>query len=441
MKTIFFTLGTILALGKIAGAQNFLDAKQSDPNALGWMSGFPPEKEKIISASDGSFFAFPAIRYSVNHMREFYPTREVRATQEKPFKFKTKIDPNIDNIQFTPWDSDEKITWNDSLAKNYTDGIIIVHKGKIVYESYFAGLTPDGLHAAMSVSKSFAGTLATILVAQGKLDADALVTSYIPELEGSGFEDATVRQVMDMRTAISYSENYSDPKAEVWAYALSGNVFRPDNYRGPQHYYEYLPTLKKIPGKNHGEEFGYKTVNTELLGWILSRATGKGIAELLSELIWQPMGAKFDAYYNVDPAGIAMAGGGLSLNLRDMAAFGEMMLRGGKLGTKQIIPPEAVDDIAKGGTESEVRAAQEAFEKSGEYPKLKGWSYRGMWWRTNNAHGAYMARGVHGQAIYIDPAAEMVIARFASTHFDSNKYIDPLSIPAYEAVAEYLMKR
>ena len=438
-KTILF--GAVMAATSAIFAQGILNASESDPNILGWMRGFPPEKSKVISAVDGSFFEFPALRYSVNHMREFYPTRDVPAAHEKPFKFKTKIDPNIDKIKFTPWDSDEEITWENSLAKNYTDGIIIVHKGKIVYEKYFAGLKPEGLHAAMSVSKSFAGTLAAILVAQGKLDADALVTDYIPELHGSGYEGATVQQVMDMRTAISYSEDYNDPNAEVWAYALAGNVFRPANYSGPKNYYEYLPTLKKIQGKNHGEEFAYKTVNTELLGWIISRATGKGIAELLSEMIWQPMGAQFDAYYNIDPAGIAMAGGGLSLNLRDMAAFGEMMLRGGRLGTKQVIPFEAANDIAIGGTEDEVRAAQKAFAKGGEYPKLEGWSYRDMWWRTNNSHGAYMARGVHGQAIYIDPAAQMVIVRFASSYLASNKYIDPLSIPAYEAVAEYLMKK
>ena len=88
-----------------------------------------------------------------------------------------------------------------------------------------------------------------------------------------------------------------------------------------------------------------------------------------------------------------------------------------------------------------VTQAQTAFEKGGEYPKLRGWSYRDMWWRTNNSHGAYMARGVHGQAIYIDPLAEMVIVRFASTPLASNKYIDPLSIPAYEAVADYFLKK
>lgn len=417
------------------------DAALTDPNTMGWMQGFPPDASKTISAVDGSFFVFPALRYSVNHMREFQPTKPVPASNKKPFEFKTKLDSGIDNISFTPWDSEDEITFNESLDKNYTDGIIIVHKGKIVYEKYFGGLTVNGLHAAMSVSKSFTGTIGAILTSQGILSPEKLVTDYIPEMKGSGYEGATVRQVMDMQTAISYSEDYNNPNADVWAYSLSGNVFRPSNYSGPKNYYEYLPTLKKIDGQEHGEIFGYKTVNTELLGWIISRATGKGIAELVSELIWQPLGAKFDAYYNTDPSGIAMAGGGLSLNLRDMAAFGEMMRCGGKLKGKQIIPAAAANDIAFGGGLEAVTQAQTAFEKGGEYPKLRGWSYRDMWWRTNNSHGAYMARGVHGQAIYIDPLAEMVIVRFASTPLASNKYIDPLSIPAYEAVADYFLKK
>lgn len=228
--------------------------------------------------------------------------------------------------------------------------------------------------------------------------------------------------------------DYKNPKAEVWAYSLAGNPFRPSSYKGPKNYYEYLKTLKQIRGQKHGEKFGYRTVNTEVLGWIISRATGKGMAELVSELLWKPLGARYNAYYIVDPAGIASAGGGISLNLRDMAAFGQMLLSNGKLGGVQVIPAAAAAAIAASGDPL-------LFEKSLEYPALKGWSYHDMWWHTNNSHGAYMARGVHGQAIYIDPAADMVIVRFASNPAASNKYIDPISIPAYEALAEYLMKK
>lgn len=412
----------------------YLSIAETDPNRMGWMNGFPPEKNKIVSAKDGSFFEFPALRYSVNHMREFLPTREVRASKEDYAEFKIKLDKNIDAVEFVPWKEERPITWEESLERNYTDGIIVLHKGAIVYEKYFGGLKPDGLHAAMSVSKSFTGTIASVLIAENRLNPDELVSTYVPELKHSGFGDATVRQVLEMTTAIKYSEDYNDPNAEIWTFSASGNVFQPDNYKGPSCYYEYLPTVKKQSKIQHGDVFGYRTVNTEVMGWIISKNTGHSITELISKMIWQPLGAKYDGYYQVDSAGIAFAGGGFNLNLRDMAAFGEMMRNEGKFEGKHIIPKEAVRDITCGGS-------QQAFEKSGEYPMLKGWSYRNMWWITNNSHKAYMARGVHGQAIYIDPKAEMVIVRFASNPLSSNKFIDPLSIPAYEAVAEYLLHK
>lgn len=412
-----------------------LSAAESDPRVMGWMQGFPPADDKILYSADGSYFTFPALRYSVNHMREFFPTRDVPASDNYRYTVGTAIDDNIENIVFKPWGADREMTLKESFDTNYVDGLIVMHKGRIVYETYSGGLTPDGLHAAMSVSKSFTGTVGAILASEGVIDPDKMVTFYVPELSESGFGDATVRQVMDMTTAIQYSEDYSDPNAEVWAYSASGNVFRGADYKGPKNYYEYLKTVRKIEGAEHGEAFGYRTVNTELLGWIISRATGKSIAELVSERIWKPLGAHHNGYYQLDPAGITFAGGGFNLNLRDMAMFGEMMRCNGRLGGRQVIPAEAVEDIRKGGSNPE---SQARFARGG-YDKLKGWSYRDMWWITNNPHGAFMARGVYGQAIYIDPAAEMVIARFASNHLASNTHNDPYSLPAYEAVAEYLM--
>jgi CubicO group peptidase (beta-lactamase class C family) len=427
---MFFSLVTVFS-------ESYLNATESDPNKLGWMNGFPPKKEKTLKASDGSFFEFPQLRYSVNHMREFFPTRAVKSSEDKKYTVKVKLDKNIDSIKFNYWDSQKETTFEESLYDNYTDGIIIMHKGKIIYERYFGGLKPDTLHSAMSVSKSFTGTLASILVAEGLLDPSKKVVDYIPELKDSGFADATVKQVMDMTTAIQYSEDYDDPNSEVWKYSAAGNVFRGPDYNGPENYYEYLKTIKKIDGQNHGDAFGYRTVNTELLGWINSRVTGKGLTDLLSEKIWKPLGAHYDGYYQLDPSGIAFAGGGFNLNLRDMAMFGEMMRNQGKLNGTQIIPKEAVLDISTKGSSDSAKAV---FAK-GDYPKLKNWSYHNMWWISNNSHNAYMARGVHGQAIYIDPVAEMVIVRFASSPYASNRYLDPTSLPAYEAVAEYLINK
>ena len=405
-------------------------AAESDPVKMGWMKGFPPPKDKIVSAADGSFFNFPAMRWSVVHMRELMPTVEVSRGLQAPSPLPYKLDEKIDHIQFMPWGSKTKMTWEESLAKNYTDGILILHRGNIVYEKYFGELKEDRVHAVMSLTKSFTGTLASILVAEGVLNENKLVAAYVPELKNSAFADATVRQVMDMTTGLKYSEDYADPNAEIWDFSAAGNPLpKPKDYKGPVGYYEYLETVKKEG--NHGEVFGYKTVNADVLGWIISKATNKSVAELLSERIWKKIGMEQSAYYQVDALGIPFAGGGFNAGLRDLGRFGELIRNKGKFNGQQLFPDDAVDDIEKGGSKT-------AFAKSG-HPMLKGWSYRNMWWMTENAHGAFAARGVYGQTIYIDPKAEMVIVRMASHPVAANSANDPWSLPAYEAVAKYLM--
>ena len=282
----------------------------------------------------------------------------------------------------------------------------------------------------MSMTKSLTGLLAEILVVEGKLDDMAKVSSIIPELSGSAFGSATVRQVMDMTTALDYSEDYANPKAEIWVYSAAASPLpKPKGYAGPNGYYEYLQTVRQ--NGTHGEAFGYKTINTDVLGWILSKVTGKNLADLLSERIWSRMGAEQDAYMTVDGKGTPFAGGGLSAGLRDLGRIGLLVLNSGKINGLRLFPQKVVERIRAGGDKL-------AFAKAG-YKTLEGGSYRSMWWVLHNKHGAFAARGVHGQTIYIDPTAEMVIARFASFPVASNSKIDPNSLPAYQAVAEYLM--
>jgi CubicO group peptidase (beta-lactamase class C family) len=279
------------------------------------------------------------------------------------------------------------------------------------------------------VTKSFFGTIGAVLVAEGKLDENAKVAQYIPELKDSAFGDATVRQVLDMRTGLKYSENYADPKAEIWDHVRAGGVLpRPPGYQGPQSFYEFLQTVKKEG--EHGGVFAYKTVNSDALGWLIRRATGKSVGENLSERIWSKLGMEQDAYISVDSVGNEFAGGGLNTGLRDLARFGEMMRNDGQFNGQQVIPKAVVDDIRKGGDKA-------AFPAS--YTTLPGASYRNMWWVLHNDHGAYAARGIHGQTVYIDPKAEMVIARYASFPMPGNPFNDPTSLPAYSAIANKLM--
>ena len=424
---------TLVATSSSAAQRVPLSAAQSDPKVLGWMQGFPPPPEKLITQPDSNYFSFPKLRWTVCHLREFLPTEQVSRGLGAPVPLAYDLDETaIDGLTFKPMGSDNEITWAESLSANYTDGMLILHKGKIVYERYFGCLDEAGKHGAMSMTKSLTGLLAEILVAEGTLDDAALVSSIIPELSDSAFGNATVRQVMDMTTGLAYSEDYSDPNADIWQYSAAASPLpKPAGYEGPDGYFEYLQTVR--PEGAHGDAFHYKTINTDALGWIISRVSGKEVTELLSDRIWSRMGAEQDGYMTVDGKGTPFAGGGLSAGLRDLGRVGLLMLNEGEINGQRLFPSQVVASIRSGGS-------KQAFAKAG-YKTLEGGSYRGMWWLFHNEHGAFAARGVHGQTIYVDPTADMVIVRFASYPTAKNGKIDPTSLPAYQAVAEYLLSR
>lgn len=409
-----------------------LDAAATDPKALGLMQGFPPPPEKTLTLTEGASRRFPNSRWTLSHQRESGPTVNIRRGSAAASALPRAERDDLDGVAFTSMDGRD-MTWGESLGVNFTDGILVLHKGKIVQERYFGALEPELTHLAFSVTKSFVGLLAAMMVHEGRLDASQVASAYVPELAGTAYEDATLRQIMDMTIGVQYSEVYTDPSAEVWAYSRAAGLspLRPD-YAGPRTIFDFLKGLKKEG--EHGQAFAYKTCNTEVLSWILQRLTGKSIAQQISEQIWQKIGAEEDADLHVDPTGVAMAGGGLNTTLRDLARIGEMMRLGGRLNGQQIVPEAVVKDIETG-------ADQGHFAKAGVMT-LPGWSYRNMWWIAHDRFGAYSARGIHGQALWIAPKADLVIARYASHPVagNGNSVLDQVSLPAYHAIADHLMK-
>lgn len=407
-----------------------LSAAASNPESMGWMQGFPPDPNKVIRFTDADYFAFPKLRWTVCHFRELMPTAGVHNGAGGAGKLPRKLDQAIDAVSFTPIGGGDRMTWRQAFDANYTDGILVLHRGRIVYERYAGCLGETTLHGAMSVTKSLTGLMGEMLVAEGKLDATALVGTLIPELKNSAFGDATVRQVLDMTTELDYSEDYADPNADVWIYAQAGSPLpKPENYTGPRSYFEFLQTVRK-KGR-HGEAFGYKTVNADTLGWLIARTTGQSVANHFAQRIWARIGTEREAFYTVDSIGTPFAGGGFNATLRDLGRLGLLVLNRGSLNGEQIIAPAAIASLRKGGD-------RDAFAKAG-YGTLPGWTYRGMWWVSHDDHGSFAARGVHGQTIWIDPKAQMVIVRLASHPVAGNAASDPTSLPAYRAVAEHLM--
>ncbi|MEO7279609.1 MAG: serine hydrolase [Casimicrobium sp.] len=411
-------------------APTFPSHTDTDPRTLGWMQGFPPPAERTLRFADGSYYEFPQRRWSFSHMRELLPTARVSRGDGPVCPLPRADRDDLDAVPFTTLDGHAS-TWGDAFAANYTDGVVVLHRGNIAYEKYFGALRADTVHSAFSVTKSFVGTHAAMQVDAGELDDSALVTHYVPELNGTAYADATVRQVMDMTIGVRYSEAYADPTADIWNYARAGGMrARPADYAGPSSFYEYLVTLKKEG--EHGIAFTYKTVNSEVLAWIVKRVAGVRLADLTSTQIWSKLGCEYDALYQVDSVGTEAGGGGLNTALRDLARFGEAMRCDGGFNGQQIVPAAVVADIRNG-------ADRGHFATAG-YTTLPGWSYRNMWWVSHDAHRCFTARGIHGQAIWVDPAAEMVIARYASHPLAANVFMDPTSLPAYRALGEHLMR-
>lgn len=405
-------------------------ATETDPVAMGWMQGSPPPADKVVRFADGSMMRFPQNRWANSNFRSLVPTKAISRGHGPVATLPRAERADLDAVRFVPIGDTQETTWAASLAANYTDGIVILHRGQIVQERYFGALDADTPHIAFSVTKSFIGTLAACLIDEGRIDPAQTVAHHVPELAFSAFGDATVRQVMDMTTGLQYSEVYTDPQAEIWMHARAGGLLpRPPDYQGPDGFYAFLQGVKKLG--QHGVSFTYKTINTDTLGWIIRRVTGQSLAGQLSQRIWSQLGAEQDACITLDTLGTEFAGGGLNTTLRDLARFGEMLRQDGRWQGRQVIAKAVVDDIRRGADPAQ-------FAPAG-YTTLPGWSYRNMWWVSHNPHGAYMARGIHGQALYIDPRAEMVIARYASHHIAGNLGIDPQSIPAYHAMALHLM--
>lgn len=418
---------TASALAFAAEAPRLLSAAQSDPVALKLMEGFPPSPDRLVTYQNMS--QFPSSRWGFHHMREVVPTKNVwRGPGDNVKRLQTQS-LDLGALAFDDG-SGESTTLEQWLKATYTDGFLVLHEGRVVYEQYASGMRPRDQHILWSVTKSFTGLLAADLVARGDLDPAALVSRYIPELKDSAWGDATVQQVMDMTAAVRYREDYKDFNSDVYRYAFAaGIVPAPKNYQGPGSLYEFLPTLTEKDGK-HGDKFTYRTVHSEVLGWIITRAANQDFNELLSERVWQKLGAEYDAYAWVDSHGTAIMGAGMNVTLRDLGRFADMVRQRGRYNGVRIIQESAIDELFKGGDPDKFAGQGMDFRK--------GYSYHDQWYATHNANGAIQASGIYGQLIHIDPKAQVTVVKLSSHPVASAGYTHTSTTAALNAIVDAL---
>jgi CubicO group peptidase (beta-lactamase class C family) len=319
------------------------------------------------------------------------------------------------------------------LLETATDGFLVLHKGSVAFEWYGNGLSPGDPHIVFSVSKSITGILAGILVESGQLDPNAPVVRYVPEAAGSAYGDCTVRHVLDMTVGLAFVENYLDPVGDFARYRVATGWNPTDNPALAMDLHSFLATLPR-DANPHGAAYHYASPNSDMLGWILERAGNQPYARLLTDLIWSRLGTEADAHVTVDRLGAARAAGGICVTLRDLARFGEMVRNFGRAGGRQIVPRRWIEDILANGD----RRAWLASPTAAKF--LPNGRYRSQWYMVGNPTGALCAIGIHGQWIYIDPAAEIVIAKLSSQPLPVADATDNLLLAAFDAIASALRR-
>ena len=400
------------------------------PNAsaadLGIMAGFPPLADKRITLENWD--SPPFNRWSFQNIRSILPTRIISRGTGPVSAFPRAIQP-LDEVTFTELDGSSRSV-GAMLESTFTDGFILLHRGRVVMERYLNGMSEGSLHLSQSVVKSFVGTLAGIMVGRGLLRLDRPVSDYVPELAVCGYAGATLGQVLDMRSGVRFVEDYLDPDAEVshldraagWKPAIPGMT--------PAGIYDFILTLRQE--RPHGGHFAYRSIETDLLGWVLERTTGLGLADLMSRELWQPLGAETDGYMAIDRAGTCQADGGLNAALSDYARFGQMYLDDGFFNGRQIVPADWVANCRRGDRDAFKPLYGERFAA---FPEA---GYSRQWWVLDGKTGRHAALGVFGQMIYIDPPSQVVAVKLSSWPDFLNDPMRGTTIRALEAMSRAL---
>ena len=349
----------------------------------------------------------PWNRWSFQRIRSLMPTAQVWRGNEKIVPI-PRQEKEISQIEFAR-SNEVSQTIEAFLDDTYTDGFLVMADGYIVHESYYNGMRPETPHLMQSVSKSITSTVTGIMIGRGDLDPSALVKTYIPELAETAWAGATLQHVLDMTTGVQYSEEYTRLDSDVGKtdVASGWRPIAPDaspDINWPASVWDQILSLKTCDAE-HGSRFLYRSIETDLLAHIMMRVSGLPLHKLISQELWQPMGAEEDGYFTVDARGYGLASGGFNGCLRDFGRFGQLYLDYGKCRDKQIIPQEWITDIRRGehGLWSEERRKL-----------LPNGCYRNQFWIEDETKESFMCLGVFGQLIYIAPAYNMVVVKLST---------------------------
>lgn len=364
-------------------------------------NGFSNENNRPNNLTLSNFQFGPINRWSFSHIREVIPTVNIERSQDRVLNLK-KSQNYTDNFSLNYDGKTQSI--NEIVKKRFIDGVIILKNDEILFEQYYGNLTEDKPHLMNSISKSVVGLLAGKLEQDGLIDFDKPVSYYVPELSKSGWGPDSLRLVLDMKDGSDYSEDYPDFtttfRIQDCAIGWTDADYCPEKIENGL--YNFLPTIGRKES-NIGT-FKYRSGSTDVIGWVLEKVSGKPLANLISEYIWKPMGAEFDAYITVDESGFVLADHGMNSTLRDLSRIGLLVLNEGKAFDQQIVPAEFIKDMH---VHEDPNWPYDVSDGTSPY-------YRSFWWGKGNEERDLNGYGIHGQLLRVAPQAEMVVAIYST---------------------------
>ena len=385
------------------------------------MYGFPPAADAQVTLANRR--TSPFNHWAFHHVREILPSADI------------PNDPaTVRDLGVAPRDL-SAVGIDECFQATDTDGLVIVHRGHIVYERYANGMAPHHPHILMSVSKSLLGLLAGALIPRGDLEPDRRVTDVVPEVAGTAYEGATIRHLLDMRAGIAFDEDYLATSGAIVAYRKAANWNPPAPGDAPSDLRSFYRELTESSGR-HGGPVHYVSPNTDLLGWAIERATGRRYADLMSELLWKPMGAARSAYITVDRLGAPRCAGGVCATVGDLARVGQLLVEGGARDRAQIVPESWIDDITRNGD----RVAWAAGDLAAYFPGLP-LRYRSQWYVRDGAAPLVFGFGIHGQFLVVDCSREIVIAKVSSGAQPTDPERIGMTMRAASRIIDFLASR
>ncbi len=359
--------------------------------------------------------------HNFGRMDSFFPNRKVHASDE-PLIFPkgTPIDLPTD---FKFQNRTTSIT--EFLEETDTSALVIIHNGEIIYENYWSKGSIDTQWLSMSVAKSYISALIGIALNDGQITSlQDPISDYLPLLTGSAYDGVTIKEVLQMSSGASWNEDYNDPNSDVNRF---GRIFAIGGSLG-----NFTASLEREfpPGTIHR----YNSADTQVLGMLLMKVTGKTLSDYMTEKLWKPIGAQNDGYWLIDSDGSEMAFAGFNATALDYAKLGELYRLKGRLNGQQIIPEDWV-------MQSITPDAPHLMPGTGDLIADFGYGYQ--WWIPPGNRQEFSAVGVYNQFIFVDPTSHVVLVKLSAnrkygTTRDASAYREGETIEFFRTIVRTL---